>query len=56
MRAQAVEWFVGDWGGVGPLDLTQWLLVVPTRQAGRRLREALRNLPGAMGRPCFPRA
>ena len=41
MLPLAVEWLVGDWSGVGPLDLTKWLVVVPTRQAGRRLREAL---------------
>ena len=38
---QAVTWLAGDWTGQGPLDLTRLLVVVPTRQSGRRLREAL---------------
>lgn len=38
---QAVEFLAGDWAGGGPLDLSAVLVVVPTRQAGRRLREAL---------------
>lgn len=38
---QAVALLAGNWSGRGPLDLsTQWV-VVPTAQAGRRLREAL---------------
>ncbi len=38
---QAVTWLAGDWRGDGPLDLADRLVLVPTRQAGRRLREAL---------------
>lgn len=38
---QAVEFLAGGWSGEGPLDLSDVLVVVPTRQAGRRLREAL---------------
>lgn len=38
---QAVTFLAGDWAGGGPLDLSGLLVVVPTRQAGRRLREAL---------------
>jgi len=38
---QAVEFLAGDWGNGAPLDLSGLLIVVPTRQAGRRLREAL---------------
>lgn len=38
---QAVDWLAGDWRGEGPLDLSRVLVVVPTRQSGRRLREAL---------------
>jgi ATP-dependent helicase/nuclease subunit B len=30
-----------DWNGNGALDLSEWLVVVPTRNASRRLREAL---------------
>jgi len=29
------------WDGIGALDLSEWLIVVPTRNASRRLREAL---------------
>lgn len=54
MLAQAVEWLVGEWVGVGPLDLTRWLVVVPTRQAGRRLREALAEHAGRRGQAVFP--
>ena len=38
---QAVEFLTKDWSGNALLDLSRWLVVVPTRQAGRRLREAL---------------
>jgi len=38
---QAVAWLAGDWQGGTPLDLSRTLVVVPTRQSGRRLREAL---------------
>ena len=41
LLAQAVEWLAAGWGGEAPLDLANRLVVVPTRQAGRRLREAL---------------
>ncbi|MBU6180856.1 MAG: hypothetical protein KGR69_14410, partial [Verrucomicrobia bacterium] len=37
----AVSFLVRDWSGGGLLDLSDHLVVVPTRQAGRRLREAL---------------
>ena len=37
---RAVEQLTAGWGG-GALDLSDRLIVVPTRQAGRRLREAL---------------
>ncbi|MEZ5385237.1 MAG: PD-(D/E)XK nuclease family protein [Prosthecobacter sp.] len=30
-----------DWSGSGALDLSTWLIIVPTRNASRRLREAL---------------
>jgi ATP-dependent helicase/nuclease subunit B len=36
-----VEFLAGDWTGDGPLDLSDQVVVVPTRQSGRRLREAL---------------
>ncbi len=40
---EVVAWFIArqGWGGDGPLDLSRTLVVVPTRQSGRRLREAL---------------
>lgn len=36
-----VDFLVRDWSGIGLLDLSDHLVVVSTRQAGRRLREAL---------------
>ena len=41
LPAQAAAWLARDWSGTGPLDLSAWLVIVPTRQSGRRLREAL---------------
>ncbi len=38
---QAVAFLADGWSGAGPLDLAHLLVVVPTRQSGRRLREAL---------------
>lgn len=38
---QVVSWLAADWSGEGPLDLSRILAIVPTRQSGRRLREAL---------------
>lgn len=38
---QAVEYITRGWAGDTPLDLSELLVVVPTRQSGRRLREAL---------------
>lgn len=38
---RAVAHFAAGWCGGGALDLSDRLIVVPTRQAGRRLREAL---------------
>ena len=42
--AQVTAWLARDWDGSGPLDLSDTVAVVPTRQSGRRLREALANL------------
>lgn len=36
-----VAWLARQWDGSGMLDLSDHLVVVPTRQAGRRLREGL---------------
>lgn len=41
MLPQAVDFLARGWSGGTPLDLSGLLVVVPTRQAGRRLREAL---------------
>ncbi|HEY8995817.1 MAG TPA: PD-(D/E)XK nuclease family protein, partial [Lacunisphaera sp.] len=41
LPAQAAAWLAQGWNGTGPLDLSGWLVIVPTRQSGRRLREAL---------------
>jgi len=41
LPAQAAAWLAQDWTGPGPLDLSAVLVIVPTRQSGRRLREAL---------------
>lgn len=35
------EHLAAGWDGKGALDLSDWLIVVPTRHASRRLREAL---------------
>lgn len=51
---QVVKFLSGDWPGTGPLDLSSLRVVVPTRQAGRRLREALAAHAGAAGQAVFP--
>lgn len=38
---RAVAHFAAGWDGGGALDLSDRMIIVPTRQAGRRLREAL---------------
>jgi ATP-dependent helicase/nuclease subunit B len=38
---QAVDFLADGWSGGAPLDLSGLLVVMPTKQAGRRLREAL---------------
>ncbi len=42
------------WTGEGPLDLSDTLVVVPTAQAGRRLREALAAYAAGKGQAVFP--
>ncbi|QYM79560.1 PD-(D/E)XK nuclease family protein [Horticoccus luteus] len=54
LLAQAVDWLARDWAGAGPLDLSSTLVVVPTRQSGRRLREALAVHAAARGQAVFP--
>jgi ATP-dependent helicase/nuclease subunit B len=53
LLGQAVAWLAADWVGAGPLDLSHLLVVVPTRQSGRRLREALAAHAGARGQAVF---
>lgn len=51
---QAAAWLARDWAGPGPLDLSRVLAVVPTRQAGRRLREALAEVAAVRGAAALP--
>jgi ATP-dependent helicase/nuclease subunit B len=51
---QAAEFLASGWDRGGPLDLSSQLVVVPTRQSGRRLREALAELAASHGRAAFP--
>ena len=51
---QAAAWLAGGWAGGGPLDLSRVLLVAPTSQSGRRLREALAEHAAAHGQAVFP--
>lgn len=51
---QAAAWLTRGWTGEGPLDLTASLVVVPTRQAARRLREALAEEAARRGSAAFP--
>ena len=55
MLPQAAAWLAGDWRSDGPLDLSGLLVVVPTRQSGRRLREALAGHAAARGQAVFHR-
>ena len=41
LPAQAAAWLAQGWDGTGPLDLGGVWVIVPTRQSGRRLRQAL---------------
>jgi ATP-dependent helicase/nuclease subunit B len=51
---QAAAWLAGAWRGGSALDLGDTLVVVPTRQSGRRLREALAELAAAHAQAVFP--
>ncbi len=51
---QVVEWLAHDWTGGGPLELSRLLVIVPTRQSGRRLREALAGHAAERGQAVFP--
>ena len=54
MLPQLVEWLAAEWDGQGPWDLSRTLAVVPTQQAGRRLREELAARAASSGRAVFP--
>ncbi len=51
---QAAAWLAGEWTGPGALDLSAVLVIVPTRQSGRRLREALAGHAASRGAAVFP--
>lgn len=53
-QPQVTAWLAGNWTGREPLDLSDVLAVVPTRQSGRRLREALAEHAAARGTAVFP--
>lgn len=46
---QAVAWLSADWNGTAALDLSETLILVPTAEAGRRLREGLARHADAQG-------
>jgi ATP-dependent helicase/nuclease subunit B len=54
LPAQAVDLLAAGWTGAGPLDLSGLLVIVPTRQSGRRLREALAAYAADRGQAVFP--
>lgn len=51
---QAVEGLAANWRGEEPLNLADTLVLVPTQQAGRRLREALAAFAAERGQAVFP--
>lgn len=53
MLPQAVEFLANGWQGGAPLDLSAVWVVLPTRQAGRRLREALAAYAAAREQAVF---
>lgn len=53
LPAPAAAWLARGWHGGAPLDLSSTLVVVPTRQSGRRLREALAEHASARGQGVF---
>jgi len=54
LLAATVEHLTLPWKGDRPLDLSDRLVVVPTRHAGRRLREALAIRAGEQNSAVFP--
>ncbi len=53
LAERAVGWLAREWDRRGPLDLSTLGVVVPTRQAGRRLRERLAVVAAEHGRAVF---
>lgn len=51
---QAVAWLARGWTGAAPLDLSRTLAIVPTRQAGRRLRAGLAEFAAKDQQAAFP--
>lgn len=51
---QAVRWLAGNWAGGAPLDLSRLVVIVPTRQAGRRLRSGLAAHAAEFKQAVFP--
>ena len=49
-----MAFLAGDWTGPEPLDLSRLLILVPTRQSGRRLREALAGYAARRQSAVFP--
>ena len=54
LLSQVVQFLARDWPGAGALDLSADWVVLPTRQAGRRLREALAAHAAGRGHAVFP--
>ena len=54
LLGQTVALLAGEWTGAGPLDLSSLLVIVPTAQSGRRLREALARHAARRGQAVFP--
>ncbi len=50
----AAAWLAHGWPGDAPLDLADLLVIVPTRQSGRRLRESLAAHAAMRGQAVFP--
>jgi ATP-dependent helicase/nuclease subunit B len=54
LLGQAVEFLSQSWSAADPLNLSSDLVIVPTRQSGRRLREALAVHAAKRGSAVFP--
>lgn len=54
LLASLVEEFTSSWSGKGVLDLSDTLVIVPSKNAGRRLREGLAIRAAEAGAAVFP--